>query len=85
MAIQMDEVLWEFSKCYRKKFLAEYLDAELNADNAALALMLALETNGDAVQNISPDGNVTWTATTKFLGSTGLERGPLVTSRSTLN
>jgi hypothetical protein len=83
MIFQMDEVLWEFSKFYRKKFLAE--NPELSADMAAIAVLLALEENGDVVQNIDLDGTVTCKATPQFLDSTGLEPGPLVTLKSTLN
>ena len=36
MILQMDEVLWEFSKFYRKKFLAENPGLELSADLAAI-------------------------------------------------
>jgi hypothetical protein len=85
MAIQMDEVLWGLSQFYRKQFLAEYPDVELSAYDSAIALLLSLEINGDVVQNIRPDGNVTWQATPKFLGSTGLEAGSLVTLGSKLN
>jgi hypothetical protein len=85
MICQMDEVLWEFSKLYGKKFHAEHPDAELNADVIAIAMLRAMEVTGDAVQNILPDGNITWKATPKFLGSTSLETGPLVTLGSPLN
>ena len=36
MILQMDEVLWKFSKFYRKKFLAENPGVELSADMAAI-------------------------------------------------
>jgi hypothetical protein len=85
MVIQMDEVLWEFSKFYRKQFLAEHPDVEVSADVTAIAMLRAMEVTGDVVKNIRPDGNVIWKATPKFLGSTGLETGPLVTLQSTLN
>lgn len=85
MIIQMDEVLWEFSKVYREKFLAEHPDVELSADLAVIALVNAMEVTGDVVKNFSPSGNVICKATPKFLDSTGLEPGPLVTLRSTLN
>jgi hypothetical protein len=77
--VQIDEVLWEFSKLYRGKFLAENPDVELSEDIAAIAMLRAMELTGDVVQHIRLDGNVTWKATQKFLGSTGLETGPLVT------
>ena len=81
MIIQMDEVLWESSKCFREKFLAEHPDVELSADIAAIATLRAMEEAGHVVQNIHPDGNVTWKATPQFLDSTGFEAGPLVTLR----
>jgi hypothetical protein len=85
MNVQMDEVLWEFSKLYRGKFLAENPDVELSEDITAIAMLRAMELTGDVVQHIRPDGNVTWKTTPKFLGSTGLETGPLVTVGFTLN
>ena len=85
MYVQIDEVLWEFSKLYRGKFLAENPDVELSEDIAAIAMLRAMELTGDVVQHIRLDGNVTWKATQKFLGSTGLETGPLVTVGFTLN
>jgi hypothetical protein len=85
MTVQIDEVLWEFSKSYRKMFQAKHPDVKLSAGVAAIATVRAMETTGHAVQNIGPDGNVTWTATKKFLDETGLEAGPLVTVRSTLS
>lgn len=85
MYVQIDEVLWEFSKLYRGKFLAENPDVELSEDITAIAMLRAMELTGDVVQHIRLDGNVTWKATQKFLGSTGLETGPLVTVGFTLN
>lgn len=85
MYVQIDEVLWEFSKLYRGKFHAENPDVELSEDIAAIAMLRAMELTGDVVQHIRLDGNVTWKATQKFLGSTGLETGPLVTVGFTLN
>jgi hypothetical protein len=43
MVIQMDEVLWEFSKFYREKFLAEHPDVELSEDIAAIAFFRSME------------------------------------------
>ena len=85
MIFQMDEVLWEFSKFYGEMFRAKNPDVELSADMAAIAMLRAMEEIGHVVQNISPDGNVTYKATPEFLDSTGSEPGPLVTLRSTLN
>jgi hypothetical protein len=88
MIIQMDEVLWEFSKRYREKFLAEHPDVELSELSpamAVIALLRAMAVTGDVIQNIHPDGNVTWNASPKFLGRTGIEAGRLVTLRCTLN
>ena len=85
MIVQMDEVLWEFSKFYGEEFRAKNPDVELSADMAAIAMLRAMEEIGHVVQNISPDGNVTYKATPEFLDSTGSEPGPLVTLRSTLN
>ena len=84
MSVQMDEVLWDFSKFYREKLLAKTPDVEVSEDVAAISMLRAMEVTGDVVQHIHPDGNVTWKATPKFLGSTGLETGPLVTLGSTL-
>ena len=85
MNVQMDEVLWEFSKLYREMFLIKNPDVELSKDVAAIATLRAMEDTGHAVQHIRPDGNVTWKVTPKFLGSPGLETGPLVTLASKLN
>ena len=85
MIFQMDEVLWEFSKFYRKKFLAENPGVELSADMAAIAMVRAMEETGHVAQSISPDGNVTYKATPEFLDSIGSEPGPLVTLKSTLS
>jgi hypothetical protein len=85
MNVQMDEVLWEFSKLYREMFLTKNPEVELSEDVAAIATLRAMEVTGHAVQHIRPDGNVTWKVTPKFLGSTGLETGPLVILASKLN
>jgi hypothetical protein len=85
MVVRMEEVLWQLSKYYCRKLNTEHPGAELSPDVAAMALLCALERSGDAVQNICPEGIVTWRATTKFLRDTGLETGPLVTLQSTLN
>jgi hypothetical protein len=83
MIFKMDEVLWELSKFYGKKFQAKNPGVEMSANAMAAATLHAMEVTGHAVENISPDGNVTWQATQKFLDSTGLEPGPLVTLEST--
>ena len=84
MILQMDEVLWEFSKFYRK-MSAKNPGVELSADMAAICMLRAMEETGHVVQNISLDGNVTYKATPEFLDSTGSEPGPLVALKSTLN
>jgi hypothetical protein len=83
--IQIDEVLRELLKFYCKLWHAENPDVESSANVVAAATLCVLEETGDAVQNIGPDGIVTWKATPKFLDSIGCQPGPLVTLESTLN
>ena len=72
--IQMDEVLWELSKFYGKKWHAENPDAELSANVSAAAMLCAMEVTGHAVEIIGPDGNVTWKATSFWIAP-GLNQG----------
>jgi len=85
MNVRMDKVLWEFANRYYKMFLADHPDVEVSEEIIAIGMLRAMEMTGDVVQHIRPDGNVTWKATLKFLGSTGLEAGPLVTLGPRLN
>ena len=78
MIVKMDSVLWQFAKFYRSKLNAEYPDKQIGMNIAATAMMRAMMTSGDAVEEYS-DGVSTWRATQKFLDSTGLERGAVLT------
>jgi hypothetical protein len=42
MNVQMDEVLWEFSKLYREMFLTKNPEVELSEDVAAIATLSAM-------------------------------------------
>jgi hypothetical protein len=73
MKIKIDNVIWQFAKLYRKKFVEDHPGRKLNMSVAAVATFCALRDNGNAEECTNADGSVT------FLSQTGLETGPLVT------
>jgi hypothetical protein len=75
MIVEIDDVLWQFAKLYRKKLNAEHPD--LDIADATVAMLRAFAASGDAVEGRAA-GVSTWRATPKFLDATGLPRGPTV-------
>jgi len=68
---------------YRKELTIEYPDREeFSEEFVAFAMLLSFEKFGHASRHSDPAGkNVTFKATPKFLRSTGLEAGSLITIR----
>jgi len=79
MNVRIENVLWQLAKFYRERLAEDHPDQPITMSVAALATFQALKDNGDAVEQVDADGNVTWKATPQLLRKTGLEPGPLVT------
>jgi hypothetical protein len=81
--VQLDEILWEYAKFYRKMMIIDFSDCEwISEEFVAVATCLVLEESGDASRHSDPAGNnITFKATQKFLRSIGHEAGSLVTIR----
>lgn len=78
MRIKIENVIWQFAKAFRKKFVADHPGLEISMSVAAVAAFGALKANGHAEECVDSDGAIIWKATPKFLNETGLEPGPLV-------
>ena len=84
MVVKMDSVLWQFAKFYCRKFNIENPGVSAGMNVMASATLRALRDHGDAEEEYS-DGVSTWRATQKFLDSTGLERGAVLTFGPEIN
>jgi hypothetical protein len=83
--VKMDSALYHFGKFYHKKYLKGHLGSEVGEGVIVMSMLFAFEENGDAVKHLDADGNVTWKATAKFLASTGVEAGPIISFGPHLN
>jgi hypothetical protein len=81
--VQLDQVLWEFAKLYRKKPIIDHPGREEPSEElVAVMACLVLENFGHVSRHNDPAGNnVTFKATQKFLRSIGHEAGSLITIR----
>jgi hypothetical protein len=79
MNIRIENVIWQFAKQYRKKFIANHPDMQISMSIAAVATFRALRDSGHAVEELDAAGNATWKVTKKFPRETGLEPGPFMT------
>jgi hypothetical protein len=78
MRIQMDSVLWDFAKNYRKLWLRNNPGGDMSLGLAAIVMLYAMEKTGDVSRLDHGNGGATWKATAKFIRATNLEPGPLV-------
>jgi hypothetical protein len=77
--MRIDQVLLDFAKQYYARFVFENPGAPITEEDIVVHAMVFFEVQGYAIRTTDSDGNMTWTATSKFLSETRLERGPVVT------
>jgi hypothetical protein len=74
MKVQIENVIWRLAKFCRKKFNAAHPDMPpMNMIMAVGATCIALEKDGDAVEERDADGNITWRVTQEYLCEIGLD------------
>jgi len=75
----MDQILWKFGQFYHKHFCQENPEhSDVSVGVITMSFLLALEAEGHATKHVDPNGDVTWTATARFMAGKKSESGPLI-------